>query len=174
MKYLTRYVREIMYGGNDGIITTFAIVAGFTGAHINVADKAGISIMPVLLFGLANLFADGLSMSLGNFLSIRTERETTHDTRQGDKHPIISSAVTFCSFIAFGYIPLIPFFLDYYSTQMLFISSMLATLSALILLGIVRWKVTGKKALRSIAEVVIVGSIAATAAFLVGTLFATS
>lgn len=174
MNSLTKYVREIMYGGNDGIVTTFAIVAGFSGAHISTIDMAEISIVPVLLFGLANLFADGLSMSLGNFLSIRTERETTKDTRQGDRHPIISSAVTFCSFVAFGYIPLIPFFLDYSSTQMLFISSTLATLSALILLGVVRWKVTGKNALRAIAEVVIVGSVAATAAFLVGTLFAAS
>lgn len=68
------YLREIVYGGNDGIVTTFAVVAGFTGAsggeHI-----AGVGVVAVLLFGLANLFADGASMGLGNLLSIRSQQD---------------------------------------------------------------------------------------------------
>ncbi len=80
---LGEYLREIVYGGNDGIVTTFAVVAGFTGA--SAGDHiVGISVMAVLLFGLANLFADGVSMGLGNFLSIRSQKDIykTHKEKE--------------------------------------------------------------------------------------------
>ena len=68
------YLKEFIYGGNDGIVTTFAVVAGFSGA--NIGDHAlNFSIVTVLLFGLANLFADGAAMGLGNYLSIRSEKK---------------------------------------------------------------------------------------------------
>lgn len=67
------YLREIVYGGNDGIVTTFAVVAGFAGAQSSV--QGALPIAAVLLFGLANLFADGVSMALGNFLSIRSDQD---------------------------------------------------------------------------------------------------
>ncbi len=69
------YFKEVIYGGIDGIVTTFAVVAGFTGAA--VADNAVVelSFVVVLLFGLANLFADAASMGLGNYLSVRSEQD---------------------------------------------------------------------------------------------------
>lgn len=69
---LSEYLKEIVLGGNDGIVTTFAVVAGFTGA--NSAENQ-LALWTVMMFGLANLFADGTSMGLGNFLSFRSERE---------------------------------------------------------------------------------------------------
>ncbi|SIN92455.1 VIT1/CCC1 transporter family protein [Vannielia litorea] len=69
---LAHHLKQITYGGNDGIVTTFAIVAGFAGAE---AEGAGaIGAVAVLVFGLANLFADGVSMGLGEFLSTRSAR----------------------------------------------------------------------------------------------------
>ena len=65
------HLKQIVYGGNDGIVTTFAIVAGFAGAGAEGAAQIGG--LAVLVFGLANLFADGLSMGLGEFLSGRAE-----------------------------------------------------------------------------------------------------
>lgn len=64
-------LREVVYGGNDGIVTTFAIVAGFEGAGAGETG-AGIGAGAVLLFGLANLFADASAMGLGAFLSARS------------------------------------------------------------------------------------------------------
>lgn len=61
------YITEFVYGGIDGAITTFAVVAGATGAN---ADLYWI-----IIFGFANLIADGFSMSVGNFFSVKTERE---------------------------------------------------------------------------------------------------
>ena len=71
----SEYLREIVYGGVDGIVTTFAVVAGFSGAQLAGDTTLSLSFLTVLLFGLANLFADGLSMGLGNFLSIRAEQD---------------------------------------------------------------------------------------------------
>lgn len=61
------YIAEFVYGGIDGSITTFAIVAGATGANAEVRW--------VLIFGFANLLADGFSMSVGNYFSTRADRD---------------------------------------------------------------------------------------------------
>ena len=70
---LSTYLKEIVYGGNDGIVTTFAVVAGFAGAQAQ--GIGNLPVAAVLLFGFANLFADGVSMSLGNFLSTHSEKD---------------------------------------------------------------------------------------------------
>lgn len=67
------YLKQIVFGGNDGIVTTFAIVAGFQGANAEGAAEVGA--LAVLVFGFANLFADAVSMGLGEFLSGRSERD---------------------------------------------------------------------------------------------------
>jgi VIT family. len=50
---LATYLEECVYGGNDGIVTTFAVVAGFSGANIG-QHTINLSIVAVLLFGVAN------------------------------------------------------------------------------------------------------------------------
>jgi hypothetical protein len=62
-----QYIGDMVYGGLDGIVTTFAVVSGVAGAELG----SGI----VLILGLANLFADGLSMATGAYLSSKSERE---------------------------------------------------------------------------------------------------
>ena len=75
------YFKEVIYGGIDGIVTTFAVVAGFAGAALSSDETTQLSFMIVLLFGLANLFADAASMGLGNFLSVRSEKDLYMVTR---------------------------------------------------------------------------------------------
>lgn len=171
---ISKYLREIVYGGTDGIVTTFAIAAGFTGASISNSHE--IAYGAVIIFGLANLFADATSMGVGNFLSNRAakaaEKANGENNNKSTKEPkaIFTALATFLSFVAFGAIPLIPYFLNT-STEDIntsFMSSIIATLFALILLGIVRWKATNDKMLQAIAEIVILGGISAVVAFLVG------
>ena len=82
-----QYLKEIVYGGNDGIVTTFAVVAGFAGA--NSAGNLQIGYLAVLLFGLANLFADATSMGLGNFLSSRSEQDRFRQEEAKERREII-------------------------------------------------------------------------------------
>lgn len=61
------YLKSAVYGGLDGIITTFAVVAGVTGAALS----PGI----ILILGFANLIGDGISMAVGDYLSTKAEHE---------------------------------------------------------------------------------------------------
>ncbi len=76
---LQENLRQIVFGGNDGIVTTFAVVAGFAGARAE--GIAEIGTIAVLLFGFANLLADATSMGLGEFLSARSERDVYRSVR---------------------------------------------------------------------------------------------
>lgn len=59
------YVRDWIYGGIDGAVTTFAVVSGVAGAELSPAI--------VMILGFANLAADGFSMAASNFLGTRAE-----------------------------------------------------------------------------------------------------
>ena len=63
----TNFIGEMVYGGLDGIITTFAVVSGVAGAQLDTSV--------ILILGLANLLADGFSMATGAFLAARSEKE---------------------------------------------------------------------------------------------------
>ncbi|MBD3677691.1 MAG: VIT1/CCC1 transporter family protein [Rhodobacteraceae bacterium] len=75
------HLKQIVFGANDGIVTTFAIVAGFAGA--SAEGTAQIGGIAVLIFGLANLFADGVSMGLGELLSARSKRDLYQQEQAG-------------------------------------------------------------------------------------------
>jgi len=97
------YVRELIYGANDGIITTFAVVAGVAGG--------GLSLRVVLIIGAANLLADGLSMAVGNYLSIRAYESVleAQGRPQEEASPIRHGIATFSAFVVAGALPLIPY-----------------------------------------------------------------
>lgn len=61
------YIKSMVFGGLDGIITTFAIVAAVAGA--------GLKVEVVILMGVANLIADAISMGVGDFLSSKAEMD---------------------------------------------------------------------------------------------------
>lgn len=64
---LQEYLGEFVYGAIDGSVTTFAVVAGAAGA--------GLDSNIVIILGFANLIADGFSMSVGSYLSNRSEQQ---------------------------------------------------------------------------------------------------
>ncbi len=61
------YLGEFVYGGIDGAVTTFAVVAGAVGAELESSI--------IIILGFANLLADGFAMSVGAYLSTKSERE---------------------------------------------------------------------------------------------------
>ena len=61
---IRHYLPDLVYGANDGIITTFAVVSGVVGADLSERI--------ILILGFANLLADGFSMGASNFLSRRS------------------------------------------------------------------------------------------------------
>lgn len=65
--FRSNYLRDWIYGGIDGAVTTFAIVAGVVGADLSAAV--------VLILGFANLVADGFAMAAGNYSGTKAERD---------------------------------------------------------------------------------------------------
>lgn len=64
------YLGEFVYGGIDGCVTTFAVVAGAVGASLESSI--------IIILGFANLLADGFAMSVGAYLSSKSEKENYH------------------------------------------------------------------------------------------------
>lgn len=62
-----KYLSEFVYGGMDGSITTFAVVAGAAGANLSSSI--------IIILGIANLIADGFAMSVGSFLSAKSQKQ---------------------------------------------------------------------------------------------------
>jgi len=61
------YLRDWIYGGIDGSVTTFAVVTGVVGAHL--------SAVVIVIMGVANLVGDGFSMAASNFLGTKSEHD---------------------------------------------------------------------------------------------------
>lgn len=61
------YLRDWIYGGIDGAVTTLAIVTGVAGAQL--------SNWIIVALGFANLFADGFSMAASNYLGTKSEHD---------------------------------------------------------------------------------------------------
>ena len=74
------YLKDFVYGGIDGAVTTFAIVSGVAGAELS----SGI----VLVLGLANLVGDGFSMAAGNFMASRAEVQLLDQARETEEAQI--------------------------------------------------------------------------------------
>ncbi len=219
------YIGEVVYGGIDGIVTTFAVVAGFVGAGATTT-LGEIWPLAVVLFGLANLFGDGVSMGLWKYLSTKSEQDiyqrewnkekfaTTNyfdreyeetidilieqgveqsDAKQmtdimvqhpelrikwqmdnelgmsdvRDDKPVIQGLITLFSFIIFGAIPLIPYLFLWEGYDYWMISLVMTGLS-LVLLGIVRWYITSMNFIGTVAQMVILWTVAAAVAYWTG------
>jgi VIT1/CCC1 family predicted Fe2+/Mn2+ transporter len=157
------YIRDIVYAANDGIVTTFAVVAGVRGA--------GLSPWIVLALGLANLAADGLSMAVGNYLGIKSERavelKEEFDSRIESFHAARHAFVTWASFAIAGVVPLIPFFFRVGIAPAFWVSVLLAGAS-LFIVGALRTLVTRQSPWLSGLEMLMVGALAGAVAFVAG------
>ncbi len=217
-----RYLADAVFAANDGIITTFAVVAGVAGADL--------SPLVVIILGVANMLADGVSMALGNFLGKKSElsyieaqrkkeeweidhipevereeiREIFHNKgfsgadldrvveiitsnnkiwvdvmmkeelgicEDGKTSPVKHGAVTFISFLIAGLFPLLPYFILAAPINV-FRYSILTTGVILFLLGSLRSKFVAKSFWLAGLEMLLVGGIAAVAAYATGFLLA--
>lgn len=213
-------IRDVVYGSLDGIVTTFAIVAGAAGAGFD----GGV----VIIFGFANLIADGISMGFGAFLGSKSEKDFVraekgmlrkrikenpsrqrkmleqayhekgfHDELLGrvvdvlteneerwvqnaahevldlpheeDLTPTRDGIVTFISFIVAGFVPLLAYLLPI-DAENQFRMAIAFTVLALFLVGAGRTRVTAEGFIRSGLEMLIMGALAAGAAYTIGAL----
>jgi len=154
------YLPDLVYGANDGIITTFAVVSGVAGA--------ALSPQTAIILGFANLLADGFSMGASNFLSIRSD-EAVNELRGEpvqEPFPARHGFATLGAFVLAGSIPLIPFAVAPAATR--FPVAVFMTLAALFLIGALRALVTRLHWVRAGSEMLLVGGVAAALSYGVG------
>lgn len=216
------YLSEFVYGGIDGAVTTFAVVAGGFGANLD----SGI----IIILGFANLFADGFSMSVGAYLAAKSnidnykkhqdieywevdnlpdvERQEIKEIYEAKgfkgellekvvdqicnnkdiwvaemmkdelnmmeetKSPFKIGLATLISFIVVGFIPLMVYLWDFFSESQLniFLWTSILTGIAFMLVGWMKSVVNQTPALKSIAETLLLGLLAALVAYYIGDL----
>lgn len=217
----SKYLPEFVYGGIDGVVTTFAVVAGATGAQLDLSV--------VLILWFANLFADGFSMSVWAYLSSKSEhdnykkalaieyREVDHlpekereeirdiyaakwfegslleqvvntitadkdrwvdvmmkeelEMSKPDKSPLMTWSMTLLAFVIMGFVPLFSYVISYIGHMVesqLFVVSLALTATAFIFIGWMKSYVTHSSRRKTIAETLILWTLAATVAYYVG------
>jgi VIT1/CCC1 family predicted Fe2+/Mn2+ transporter len=159
------YVRELIYGANDGIITTFAVVAGVAGG--------GLSLRVVLIIGAANLFADGLSMAAGNYLSIRSHESVlqTKELPEEEAFPLRHAAATFLAFVVAGTLPLLPYMIPALAIDRL-VLSLVFTFVGMFAVGASRALIANVQWLMAGAEMLGLGALVAGLAYASGAVVA--
>lgn len=214
-----KYIGDLVYGANDGIITTFAIIAGASGASFPP--------IVVVILGLSNILADGISMGASNFLGKKSEQDYAKAQREKEAWEIehlkeleeeeireifekkgftgkdLEKAVkiitsnkdiwidtmmkeelgitiedkddpkkhglaTFVAFTAAGFFPLLSYLIP--GTNNHFLISSIVSGFTLFIVGALRTLITTVSFIRGGLEMLIVGSLAASVAYLVGAL----
>jgi VIT1/CCC1 family predicted Fe2+/Mn2+ transporter len=159
------YIGDLVYGANDGIITTFAVVAGVAGG--------ALSHTAVLIVGAANLAADGLSMAVGNVLAIRAHESAreAEGLPEAEARPWRHAGATFVAFVVAGSVPLVPYVLPALREQE-FTWSIVSTLASLFAVGAARTMVTVDRWWTAGLEMLLLGAIVAATAYGAGALMA--
>ena len=214
------YIKSIVYGGLDGIVTTFAIISGVSGASLPISVA--------IILGLSNLLADGISMSAGDYLSSKSQNEyglkekkyqrkrlirepkkckteiIDYYIKKGfnkiesfkitriffknkkassellakkegvseiNRNPEKDAFYTFISFVFFGFIPLIVYFISFLfpgTIENIFMSAIMLTTLTLFVLGAIRYKITGRNWIISGLETLVIGGSAAAVSYFIG------
>ena len=155
------HIGDLVFGANDGLVTTFAVVSGVTGAEL--------SARVAIILGIANLLADGFAMGAGNYLGARSEQQLLHSrgiVREGPEPALGHAAAILLAFIAAGSVPLLPF--AFIAADHVFLASSVATGLTLFVVGSLRTVVTRARWFVSGVEMLLVGSAAAGVAYAVG------
>ncbi|OPZ85009.1 MAG: VIT family protein [bacterium ADurb.Bin429] len=156
------YLGDIILGANDGIITTFAVVAGVAGAQLPGSI--------VIILGIANLLADGISMGASNYLGSRSA-QAVHNaecpvTTQRAK-ALGSGAATLLAFIAAGIVPLLSYLFPL-TDALRFPVTIGLTGITLFSVGAARAVILPQPWWKAGASMFLVGALAAAVAYLTG------
>lgn len=78
------WLRASVLGANDGIVSISALVVGVAGA----SNSSGF----ILTAGVAGVLAGALSMAVGEYVSVSTQRDTEHALLAKERHELATDA----------------------------------------------------------------------------------
>jgi VIT1/CCC1 family predicted Fe2+/Mn2+ transporter len=156
-----KYLPSIVYGGSDGAVSYFTLMAGAYGA--------GLSLKMLLAIGISNIVADAFSMASADYLAEDSRKGSTSSEKE------ISSFVTFIAFILVGSFPLIPSIYAYSVSGpdatlplSMFLLSTVLTILGFSYIGYLRGKILRRNLLRTILQSIIICSLSAAVAYYLG------
>lgn len=160
-KFYKKYLPSMVYGGSDGAVSYFTLMAGAYGA--------GLSIKMLIAIGISNIFADAFSMASANYLS---------EDSKADREEYLAgknAAVTFMAFVLLGILPLIPTIYAYITMNPdgalpfeIFVMSSGLTVLGFIYIGYMRAKVLRRNIKSTILQSLFICSISAIVAYYLG------
>ncbi|QQG38637.1 MAG: VIT1/CCC1 transporter family protein [Candidatus Woesearchaeota archaeon] len=163
-------VREIVFGVEDGLVTTLGLTAGVA-ISINSNNI-------VIISAIAGMVAGAVSMAAGTYLSSKTQLEflkTEHKNKKELKFlkshfdtPSQAAIVIFLFYLLGGIIPIFPY--AFLTVKSALSTSILLTVVSLFLVGCWKTKLTKRSWLKSGLEMVLVGILAALIGYLIGTI----
>lgn len=103
MKTSALYLRTIIFGINDSLVSTVGFLAGIS--------VAGVPRSIIALTGIVYAFVEAFSMAMGDFLSEESAEEYMHKSNVSDRPSIIAAIFMFISCVLASLIPLIPYIL---------------------------------------------------------------
>jgi predicted membrane protein (TIGR00267 family) len=165
-----QFLRDIVFGFNDAILTNLGIVAGFS---LSLVDNRLI-----VIACLVDVFISAFAMSFGTYMSRTSEQdflktqlsEKTHaDASEAMGHPITASVVMWITYVIAGFVPVAPFLFGLESHLALKIA-LVAGISTFFLLGAAKGYLTQTKILKSAIQFLLFGVVSAGIGLLVGRL----
>lgn len=153
------HLRNLVFGVEDGIVSTVGVLSGIAIANVPPAT--------ILLTGVVLIFVEAVSMAAGSFLSEASVDDLSEESAPNAS--IAAGSIMFASYFAAGFVPLMPYlFLD---VSQAFAASIIASLVALFALGY--WSgQTSKRPAKKAIRMMLVGGAAILVGVLAGSLLA--
>jgi VIT1/CCC1 family predicted Fe2+/Mn2+ transporter len=162
------WLRAGVLGANDGIVSVAAIVVGVAGATSNSG--------PILVAGLAALIGGAVSMALGEYVSVSSQRDSQRASRGRHPHeeanPWSAAFASAVSFLSGGILPLLAITL--LGALIRIPATVAVVIVALALTGAIGARLGGARPLRPTLRTVIGGGLALLLTFLIGHLLGTT
>ncbi len=155
------YVRNFIFGAEDSLVSTVGLLVGIT--------SAGITQSEIIISGIVLICVEAFSMSVGSFLSERTTEESFANYDHRKSNSLWAAVIMFASYLVCGLIPLLPYLII--PLHQAFWWSIVLSLLALLILGIISAKILKTKILKSGLRMMLVGGLAIALGVMVGMLF---
>lgn len=152
------YFRSVMFGLQDGLVSTTGVVVGIS---VGVSDQAII-----ILASFVAISVEASSMAAGEYSSEKAVHEL--DKRHRHKDDLIIGAILmFFSYMLAGLVPILPFLI--FPVGLARVISIAAAMISLFIIGYLKGKIVKEQAFRSAWEMLVIGGLATAIGLVVGT-----
>lgn len=167
---LGQFIRDIVFGTNDALLTNIGIITGFTASL--AANRL------IILAVIVDIFTSAFAMSVGTYLSrtseddylnISLDQRSKYDVDRALANPYVAAVVMWIVYVFSGFIPLLPFFFGLTAGTAAKVSVALGVVT-FFFVGMLKGRVTGTSLWKSAIQFFVLGGIAALIGYGIGVL----